>query len=165
MLKQSGESQGRAARLAPLGRATLRLNLMRLRNALIKVVVASSILLSPSMASAQSDEQLRNMLVGTWAETRQVECEQHRQRMQLREDGTFEVAGFIGGCNALSSFTWRGTWKVVGRQFVYTTTFSLPADLYRTGGTFSDKIVTVTSRSWEMIEQSTGSRSIAERVE
>ncbi|HET9822256.1 MAG TPA: hypothetical protein VFQ16_10570 [Burkholderiaceae bacterium] len=115
-------------------------------------------------AFAQSDAQLRAKLVGVWQETRQLECEEHRQRMQLRADGTFEVAGFVGRCNALSAFVWRGTWRVVQRKFIYTTTYSNPAELYPNGETFSDQIVSVTDKAWEMVEQSTGNRSIATRV-
>lgn len=129
-----------------------------------KLLFALSLALYACGASAQSDTQLRAKLVGAWKETRNLECEQHRQRMQLRQDGTFEVAGFIGACNALSAFVWRGTWRVVERKFIYTTTYSSPPDLYPKGETFSDEIVSVTDREWEMLEQSTGNRSVATRV-
>jgi len=117
-----------------------------------------------SVAIAQTDDQFRAKLVGEWKETRYVDCEEHRQRMLLRSNGTFEVAGFIGACNALSSFVWRGTWKVVASKFIYTTTYSQPPELYAKGVSFEDQILKVDDESWEMLEQSTGNKSIAFRL-
>jgi hypothetical protein len=127
------------------------------------LLTATLVLLGP-LAAAQSDEQLRVKLIGEWKETRRIDCEEHRQRMQLRANGTFEVAGFIGACNSLSAFVWRGTWKVAERRFIYTTTYSRPPELYPKGETFADEIISVTDEAWEMLEQSTGNRSVAARV-
>jgi hypothetical protein len=133
-------------------------------NTTIKFVFLATLAALASMTAAQSDEQLRAKLIGSWKETRQVDCEEHRQRMELQANGTFEVAGFIGACKSLSAFVWRGDWKVVSRKFIYTTTYSRPPQLYPLGETFADEIISVTDDSWEMVEQSTGNRSIANKV-
>lgn len=117
-----------------------------------------------TISHAQTDGQLRKSLVGEWKEKRIVECEEHLQRMQLWADGTFSVAGFIGACDKLSTFVWRGKWKVVGHKFIYTTTFSNPPNVYPAGVTYEDQILQVTRDGWEMIEQSTGNKSIAVRM-
>jgi hypothetical protein len=130
----------------------------------IKLVVMLMFATLSSLIAAQSDEQLGAKLIGSWKETRHVDCEQHRQRMELRANGTFEVAGFVGACNSLSAFVWRGTWKVVDRKFIYATTYSRPTELYPIGETFSDEIISLNDSAWEMLEQSTGNRSIATKV-
>ncbi len=126
--------------------------------------IATAMVVMTSMSHAQTDVQLRKNLVGEWKEKRIVECEEHLQRMQLWPDGTFSVAGFIGACDKLSTFVWRGTWKVQGHKFIYTTTFSNPPDVYPAGVTYEDQILQVTKDGWEMIEQSTGNKSIAVRL-
>jgi hypothetical protein len=129
-----------------------------------KLLLSATLALLAPLVAAQSSELLRAKLVGTWKETRQLACEEHRQRMQLRANGTFEVTGFIGACNSLSAFVWRGQWKVVDRTFVYTTTYSQPPELYPRGQTFVDEVISVSDEGWEMLEQSTGNRSSAKRV-
>jgi hypothetical protein len=129
-----------------------------------KVLLWATLALQASLAAGQSDEQLRAKLVGTWKETRHVDCEEHRQRMRLRADGTFEVAGFIGACNWLSAFVWRGQWKVIDRKFIYTTTYSRPPELYPKGETFADEVISVSDEAWKMIEQSTGNKSLARKI-
>jgi hypothetical protein len=113
----------------------------------------------------ESDARLRERLVGTWHENRQVDCETNSLNISLLRNGTFEVTGRIEGCGRSFKLTWRGKWEVKAGRFFYTTTYSDPADEYPVGVSFSDEIISVTATEWTMLEESTGNTSIAKRVE
>lgn len=116
-------------------------------------------------AAAESDVVLRSRLVGTWEETRVVDDERHEQRITLRNDGEFEVTGILYQRGKSIPFVWRGKWQVRNGKFLYTTTFSKPPKLYPVGESFEDTIVSVSDTEWVMIEQSTGEKSHARRVQ
>lgn len=115
-------------------------------------------------APAESDATLRSRLIGTWEESRVVDNERYEQRMVLSKDGRFEVTGVHYARNTLTPFAWRGKWEVRKGKFLYTTTFSKPAELYPVGESFEDAIVSVSETEWVMTEQSTGNKSRARRV-
>lgn len=93
------------------------------------------------------------------------ETELHQHYITLRQDGTFEVNGIVHERDKATPFTWRGTWRVKDRKFIYATTFSRPEGMYKPGETFEDKIESVSEKEWVMIEQSSGAKSRAYRVE
>jgi len=93
------------------------------------------------------------------------EREVHQHYITLRDDGTFEVNGILHEPEKVTPFTWRGTWRVKDGKFAYTTTFSMPAEMYKVSDIFEDKIDSVSDTEWVMIEQSTGGKSRAYRVQ
>jgi hypothetical protein len=54
---------------------------------------------------------------------------------------------------------------VKDRKFIYTTTYSRPAGMYKIGETFQDTIEEVSNKEWVMLEESTNARSRAYRVD
>jgi hypothetical protein len=117
-----------------------------------------------SALAADSDSVLKSRLVGTWTESRLVDEQRHDQRITLRKDGTFEVRGTLRGANKSTPFVWRGTWQVKNGKFIYTSTYSDPADIAPVGESLEDTIVSVSEKEWVMNEQSTGNQSRARRV-
>jgi hypothetical protein len=89
----------------------------------------------------------------------------HQHYITLRRDGTFEVNGILHEPDKVTPFTWRGTWHVKDRKFIYTTTYSRPAGMYKIGETFQDTIEEVSNKEWVMLEESTNARSRAYRVD
>ena|SRR5688572_19416966 len=115
--------------------------------------------------AAESDSTLRELLVGTWYETRVVDCATTSLKILLKQNGTFEVRSRTEGCGPKSGLTLRGKWEVRAGRFNYTTTYSDPGSAELVGESFSDEIVSVSPSEWVMIEGSTGKKSIAKRVE
>ena len=122
--------------------------------------------ITPSTPTAprQSDNDLSRRLFGTWQEQRQVDCELHRQKIQLRAYGTFEVNGIIDECGKTTVFVWRGTWYVRNGRFGYTTKYTNAPDKFPLGESLEDEVISVDANQWIMREQSTGNLSVALRV-
>jgi hypothetical protein len=112
----------------------------------------------------QSDNDLSRRLFGTWQEQRQVDCQLHRQKIQLRADGTFEVNGIIDECGKTTLFVWRGSWYVRNGRFGYTTKYTNAPDKFPLGEALEDEVISVDASQWVMREQSTGNLSVARRV-
>jgi hypothetical protein len=128
-------------------------------------LVTFTVLFAMAANAAGPDNVFRTRLIGTWHEKRVIDCETNDFRIDLKQDGSFEVKGLVEGCGRKFTLTWRGKWEVKAGRFHYTTTFSDPPDEYPVGESFSDQIVSVTSTEWVMLEESTGRKSIAKRVE
>ena len=137
---------------------------MRTTRIIATALAVVAALFSLGACTRDSDAVLQKRLVGKWHETRVIDCETNRFAIALNADGSFEVQGAIEGCGRKFALIWLGKWEVRDGRFLYTTTFSDPADEYRVGESFSDEIVTVSNTEWVMVEASTGSRSIAKRV-
>jgi|SRR5258706_642506 len=112
-----------------------------------------------------SDERLRDLLVGKWGETREIGDEVHKQVIRLNPDRSFAVSGTITKQDAKMNFTFSGSWDVREGLFWYKTLASEPKDFYPTGEEHRDRIVSVTSHEWVMIEESTGQTSRARRYQ
>ncbi|MFY9510772.1 MAG: hypothetical protein WAQ05_07345, partial [Rubrivivax sp.] len=115
-------------------------------------------------AAAQTDAELRERLIGPWAEERSAGCSTHRQQVKLQADGRFEANGVLDDCGKVTLFVWRGTWDVRGYRFVYTTTHSNAPDRFPVGARHEDEILSVSADEWVMLEQAGGQRSVARRV-
>ncbi len=123
----------------------------------------SLLLLSPLVARADTDEDLRRRLVGRWTEERNAGCTRYRQQVKLEADGRFEVNGLTDDCGKVTLFTWRGTWSVKNYRFAYRTADSSQPERFRPGTVLEDEIVSVSDTEWVMLEQSTGAKSVARR--
>jgi len=130
-----------------------------------QIVLATVLLLLGGIASGEDDAVWRQRIVGQWREYRLIDCEGHENNINIRADGSFEVKGTVFACDRKTPFTWRGTWRIERGKFIYTTDFSDPLDQFPIGETLSDKILSVTQKEWVMVEESTGKRSIATRVQ
>ncbi len=124
---------------------------------------AAALLLLPLAARADTDEELRARLIGRWTEERNAGCTRYRQQMKLEADGRFEVNGLTDDCGKVTLFTWRGTWYVKGFRFGYVTAESSQPERFRPGAVLEDEIVSVSESEWVMLEQSTGTKSVARR--
>ena len=138
---------------------------MSIASAIGSIAFASTVVLYVGIASGETDATFRQRVVGQWREYRLIDCEGHENNINIRADGSFEVLGTIFACDRKTPFTWRGTWRIEKGQFIYTTTFSDPLDQFPVGETLSDKILSITSKDWVMVEESTGKRSLATRVQ
>jgi hypothetical protein len=112
-----------------------------------------------------SDADLRERLIGKWGETREIGDEVHKQVIRLNPDGSFAVSGTITKQDAKMNFAFAGSWAVTDGHFWYKTMSSEPKDFYPSGEEHKDKILSVTSHEWVMIEQSTGQKSRARRYQ
>jgi hypothetical protein len=135
------------------------------RTSLLAVLAVLAWSCSSVSPVADPDTATRSRLVGKWQELRVFERELHQHYITLLQDGTFEVNGILHEPERVTPFPWRGTWRVKDGKFIYTTTFSKPEGMYKLGETFEDKIESVSEKEWVMIEQSTGGKSRAYRVQ
>jgi hypothetical protein len=127
------------------------------------VLLLAAGLLAPT-ARAQTDAELQARLVGAWREERTVGCFKHQHQVRLQDDGQFEANGLIDDCGKVTLFVWRGNWSVRNFRFVYVTRHSNAPDRFPAGSSVEDEIISVTADEWIMLEQTTGQRSVAQRV-
>jgi hypothetical protein len=112
-----------------------------------------------------SDERFRDLLIGKWGETREIGDELHKQVIRLNPDRSFAVSGTITKQGAKMNFAFSGSWDVRQGLFWYKTFASEPKDFYPASEEHKDRIVSVTSHEWVMIEESTGQKSRARRYQ
>lgn len=130
------------------------------------LVATAAVLFATACADERlSDSDLQALLTGKWGETREIGDEVHRQVIQLRPDGSFAVSGTMTKQEAKMSFAFEGSWAVREGHFWYKTLSSEPKDFYPVGEEHKDRIVSVTSHEWVMIEESTGQKSRARRYQ
>ena len=112
-----------------------------------------------------SDAELQGLLIGKWGETRDVLDEVHKQVIRLNADGSFAVSGTSTRPGAQMNFAFGGSWAVRDGHFWYKALSSEPKDFYPLGQEHKDKILSVTSHEWVMLEESTGLKSRARRYQ
>lgn len=128
-------------------------------------VVAALVFAAACAEEQLPDEKLRELLVGKWGETREVDDEVHKQVIRLNPDRSFAVSGTITKQETKMDFTFGGQWDVKQGYFWYKTLSSEPKDFYPIGKEYKDRISSVTTHEWVMVEESTGQKSRARRYQ
>lgn len=116
-------------------------------------VLATALVMANACTTAPSkDDELRDRLVGKWAEARHFANAHEQQSIELSSDGLIRIERTHHDGSGTSRAVLEGTWRVENGNFVYRTSESCGSVPGAFSADCKQRIVAVTDWEWVMEE-------------
>jgi hypothetical protein len=116
-------------------------------------VLATALTMATACTNATSkDDELRDRLVGKWAEARHFAIAREQQSIELSGDGRIRIERTYHDASGTSRTVLQGKWRVENGDFVYHTSESCGSAPDAISVECRQRIVAVTDWEWVMEE-------------